>query len=248
MYFSHTPSSMEGNGNYSHVQTTSSPLPPACYGSSSCLAQNSSQNQLFQQRSHIPLQQGTAQSYLRSKEIQGQHLQRFWQKQRQDMEQISEFKQHQLPLARIKKIMKSDEEVKMISAEAPVLFSKACELFILELTLRSWLHTEENKRRTVQKNDIAGAIRRGDILDFLHDIVPTDDIKEEEYGGLWTGPSHVEYVPYGGVPFQFMNAQPYNQNLHPDIMAHTHTQPMPQQLMSQQPLAPEQKLYQHPQQ
>lgn len=38
---------------------------------------------------------------------------------------------HQLPLARIKKIMKSDEDVRMISAEAPVLFAKACELFIL---------------------------------------------------------------------------------------------------------------------
>lgn len=41
-----------------------------------------------------------------------------------------------LPLARIKRIMKSDEDVRMISAEAPVLFAKACELFILDLTMR----------------------------------------------------------------------------------------------------------------
>jgi nuclear transcription factor Y, gamma len=41
-----------------------------------------------------------------------------------------------LPLARIKRIMKSDEDVRMISAEAPVLFAKACELFIMELTMR----------------------------------------------------------------------------------------------------------------
>lgn len=34
----------------------------------------------------------------------------------------------QLPLARIKKVMKaSDDQVKMISAEAPILFAKACE-------------------------------------------------------------------------------------------------------------------------
>ena len=38
----------------------------------------------------------------------------------------------------------------MISAEAPVLFAKACELFIRDLTKRSWLHAEENKRRTLQ--------------------------------------------------------------------------------------------------
>ena len=65
----------------------------------------------------------------------------------------------------------------MISVEAPVLFSKACELFILELTLRSWLHTKENKRRTLNRNDIAGAKSRGDVLDFLLDIVPRDEVK-----------------------------------------------------------------------
>lgn len=49
----------------------------------------------------------------------------------------SEYKQHNdLPLARIKRIMKSDEDVRMISAEAPVLFAKACELFIAEITMR----------------------------------------------------------------------------------------------------------------
>jgi nuclear transcription factor Y gamma len=62
-------------------------------------------------------------------------------------------KSSELPLARIKKIMKLDEEVKMISAEAPILFAKAAELFIQEVTVRAWLHTEENKRRTLQVMD-----------------------------------------------------------------------------------------------
>ncbi|OIW16807.1 hypothetical protein TanjilG_00081 [Lupinus angustifolius] len=48
---------------------------------------------------------------------------------------------------------------------------KACELFILELTI----HTEENKRRTLQKNDIATAITRTDIFDFLVDEIKDDD-------------------------------------------------------------------------
>jgi nuclear transcription factor Y gamma len=63
-----------------------------------------------------------------------------------------DLKQQALPLARIKKIMKLDEDVKMISSEAPVLFAKAAEIFILELTLRAWVHTEDNKRRTLQVN------------------------------------------------------------------------------------------------
>lgn len=110
---------------------------------------------------------------------QQQQLQMFWTYQRQEIEQVNDFKNHQLPLARIKKIMKADEDVRMISAEAPILFAKACELFILELTIRSWLHAEENKRRTLQKNDIAAAITRTDIFDFLVDIVPRDEIKDE---------------------------------------------------------------------
>jgi nuclear transcription factor Y gamma len=40
----------------------------------------------------------------------------------------------------------------MISAEVPVMLSKALELFITELSLRAWLQTEESKRRTVQVN------------------------------------------------------------------------------------------------
>ena len=67
--------------------------------------------------------------------------------------------------------------LQMISAEAPVLFAKAAEIFITELTLRAWIHTEDNKRRTLQRNDIAMAITKYDQFDFLIDIVPRDEIK-----------------------------------------------------------------------
>lgn len=83
----------------------------------------------------------------------------------------------ELPLARIKKIMKQDGDVKMISAEAPILFAKAAEIFISELSLRAWIHTEDNKRRTLQRNDIAMAITKYDQFDFLIDIVPRDELK-----------------------------------------------------------------------
>jgi histone H3/H4 len=83
----------------------------------------------------------------------------------------NELKNHQLPLARVKKIMKTDEDVKMISSETPVLFAKACEMFILEITRRAWVYTEDNKRRTLQKSDIADAIMHTAIYDFLEDVV-----------------------------------------------------------------------------
>ncbi|KAH9187617.1 hypothetical protein AeNC1_010413 [Aphanomyces euteiches] len=106
-----------------------------------------------------------------------QQLKVFWAGQLAEMEKLEvgseqDFKNHNdLPLARIKRIMKSDEDVRMISAEAPVLFAKACEMFILELTLRSWGYSEKNKRRTLQKEDIQTAIRNTDIFDFLVDVI-----------------------------------------------------------------------------
>jgi nuclear transcription factor Y gamma len=150
---------------------------------------------------------GALQQQVTYQHLQQQHqqqLQMFWHTQMQEIEQVNDFKTHQLPLARIKKIMKADEDVRMISAEAPVLFAKACEMFILELTLRSWIHTEENKRRTLQKNDIAAAITRTDIFDFLVDIVPRDELKDEgALGGVARAALPVgqpaDALPYGGM-------------------------------------------------
>ncbi len=83
-----------------------------------------------------------------------------------------DFKNHNdLPLARIKRIMKSDEDVRMISAEAPVLFAKACELFILDLSIRSWNYSVLHKRRTLQKEDVKEAVQKTDVFDFLVDIL-----------------------------------------------------------------------------
>ncbi|XP_073011091.1 nuclear transcription factor Y subunit C-6-like [Typha latifolia] len=117
--------------------------------------------------------------YHQQQQQQQQQLQLFWADQYREIEQTTDFKNHSLPLARIKKIMKADEDVRMIAAEAPVVFARACEMFILELTHRGWAHAEENKRRTLQKSDIAAAITRTDVFDFLVDIVPREEGKED---------------------------------------------------------------------
>ena len=85
---------------------------------------------------------------------------------------IADMKAHMLPLARIKKIMRQDEDVRMISADVPAALGKACELFIIELTHLAWIHAEEGKRRTLQREDIAECIARTDSFDFLLDLVP----------------------------------------------------------------------------
>ncbi|CAM9567882.1 nuclear transcription factor Y subunit gamma isoform X4 [Lampetra fluviatilis] len=126
-------------------------------------------------------------------------LQNFWPRVMEEIRTMNtnDFKIQELPLARIKKIMKMDEDVKMISAEAPVLFAKAAQIFISELSLRAWIHTEDNKRRTLQRNDIAMAISKFDQFDFLIDIVPRDELKpakrQEEVRQAVMAPEQVQY-------------------------------------------------------
>ncbi|TKY49446.1 Nuclear transcription factor Y subunit C-3 [Spatholobus suberectus] len=104
----------------------------------------------------------------------------FWAQQHQEVENTIDFRTHSLPLARIRRIMKRDEDVRMISANACVVFAKACEIFVKELTTRSWVHAEENRRRTLQRGDIATTIAQTDVYDFLVDTVPRDDTMEHD--------------------------------------------------------------------
>jgi len=77
-----------------------------------------------------------------------------------------------LPLARIKRLMKVEQEVSKVSSEVPVLFSRITEIFIEELTLRAWQYTEEGKRRILQRSDVCAAIKSSDIFDFLVYLMP----------------------------------------------------------------------------
>lgn len=56
-------------------------------------------------------------------------------------------------------------------------------VFIAELTCRAWLIAESNKRRTLQKSDVAAAIGLSDMFDFLIDILPRDDEEGDGGGG-----------------------------------------------------------------
>ena len=129
----------------------------------------------------------------------------YWQQAIDDIERISDdgsetdvFKSTVLPLARIKKVMKTDLDVKMISAEAPILFAKGCDIFITELTMRAWIHAEENKRRTLQRSDIAMAIQKSDVFDFLIDIIPREEAQPRRSHRIHEPPSN-EYSPQNSV-------------------------------------------------
>ncbi|VDM65369.1 unnamed protein product [Strongylus vulgaris] len=118
----------------------------------------------------------------------------FWPSQMRKIEHMTEneMREHckhmELPMARVKKVMRLDDEVRaqMISSDAPLLLAAASEMFIQEITLRAWQLVEEGRRKTLQKDllkppfqsDIAAAASRFEHFDFLIDIVPREDSKK----------------------------------------------------------------------
>jgi nuclear transcription factor Y gamma len=106
-----------------------------------------------------------------------QRLDAMWAEQKAEAQALTpenkaSFKhQNDLPLARIKRVMKSDEDVRMISAEAPILFAKACEMFVLDLTIRCWAFSEHNKRGGLENEDVLQVLKETDIFDFLAQVM-----------------------------------------------------------------------------
>ncbi|XP_023295599.2 DNA polymerase epsilon subunit 4 [Lucilia cuprina] len=73
----------------------------------------------------------------------------------------------QLPLTRIRNIMKLDPDLHIASNEAVFLVTRATELFIESLAQESYNFTLESKKKTIQKRDVDLAIDAVDSLMFL---------------------------------------------------------------------------------
>lgn len=71
--------------------------------------------------------------------------------------------------------MKTDEDVNMVSSDAPIIMSKACELFIVDLALRAQFFCKQGGRKILSKEDICKTISNMEMFDFLIDIVPKDN-------------------------------------------------------------------------
>ncbi|KAL9656070.1 hypothetical protein ABK040_007688 [Willaertia magna] len=77
-----------------------------------------------------------------------------------------------LPVARVKRIMKSDVDVRIISQEAVLLVAKATEKMIEHLAKESCKYTLKENRKTIQYKDLVESVKNCDVFDFLEDIIP----------------------------------------------------------------------------
>ncbi|KAI1321181.1 hypothetical protein EDD11_007747 [Mortierella claussenii] len=78
----------------------------------------------------------------------------------------------QLPAARIKRIIKEDKDVQMVSNDAVFVISIATELFLESFTAKAFNLAKLEKRKTVHYKDLAKAVTQHDSLEFLQDVVP----------------------------------------------------------------------------
>jgi len=89
-----------------------------------------------------------------------------------------------LPLARVKRIMRLDKEVKNTAVDACRLVSRATELFVESLVEGAYHTMKQQKRKTVKHADVDHHVLRKPRLEFLHDHVwamrPTVAQKDKE--------------------------------------------------------------------
>ena len=79
----------------------------------------------------------------------------------------------QLPLARVKLIIKTDPDTTLASQEAVLLVTKATELFISHLARQAHQFTLQGKRKTLQRRDIDACLPLRDELFFLEGALDT---------------------------------------------------------------------------
>ncbi|KAL3378158.1 hypothetical protein AABB24_004201 [Solanum stoloniferum] len=106
-----------------------------------------------------------------------ENLSCFWNRQKEEILRADPKRKPEMPISRIRRAMKSNDQVKMVSAHSTVLLSKAIEMFIMELTLRAWMQADQGKCQTLKRYDFARAIRDEELFDFLSDIVPLQTSK-----------------------------------------------------------------------
>ncbi|KAJ2849879.1 ligase of succinyl-coa [Coemansia brasiliensis] len=233
-----------GDGGYPEQSLATAVAAVAAAAQNVPPAQRKSPAPMYPGASTIPTNFSSGQ--INSNEALLQFQSNFWKAHMSSIEDnMPDFKVHMLPLARIKKVMKSDPDVKvqMISAEAPILFSKACEIFITEITQRAWMNAEENKRRTLQRQDVSHAAQRSEMFDFLIDVVPREEFASKKSAtrddsGMSAAHTSAAAAQHTSMPTEI---PPQPISAHPSGFTQLPQQPQPQPQQSPPPTQQQQQ-------
>ncbi|CAG8590385.1 7991_t:CDS:2 [Gigaspora margarita] len=77
-----------------------------------------------------------------------------------------------LPIARVKRIIKEDDEITMCAADATFVIAVAAELFVGHFVKQGLEKANVEKRKNVLYRDLANAVKDQRRLEFLQNVVP----------------------------------------------------------------------------
>lgn len=78
-----------------------------------------------------------------------------------------------IPISRIKKIIKEDEDLMRIQPDAVFCVSVAVEKFLSYFVKHAWQYTKRDSRKTVLYRDLVHVVKEVEQMMFLEDVIPT---------------------------------------------------------------------------
>ncbi|WVO21629.1 uncharacterized protein IAS62_002938 [Cryptococcus decagattii] len=76
------------------------------------------------------------------------------------------------PVTRVKKIVKADRDIDIMSSEAVFMVSVAAEYFIKHFMEEGYTKARLEKRKLINYRDMANVVARSEEFDFLKDVIP----------------------------------------------------------------------------
>jgi nuclear transcription factor Y, gamma len=101
----------------------------------------------------------------------------FWKKKQEEAKAIKDFHEYAFPMSRLKKVLCAKKGKIMMRFDTPTFLTKACEIFVQELSFRAWMCANSHQRKIILDSDIAEAITSIKSFGFLNDILHTDQEK-----------------------------------------------------------------------
>lgn len=86
----------------------------------------------------------------------------------------------QFPVARIKRLMQSDEDVGKVAQATPVVVAKALELFMIQLVDASCDRAKQQRAKRVGIPHLYKAVMEEEKFDFLRDVVAKHETQAQE--------------------------------------------------------------------
>ncbi|OEL20003.1 hypothetical protein BAE44_0018971 [Dichanthelium oligosanthes] len=125
-----------------------------------------------------------------------QMVDEFWMKKQQEIEAIEYFDERDIPMTRVKKVICAEKGKMMMTFDTPSFLTKACEIFVQELSFRAWMCANSHHRNIILDSDIAEAIASIESYDFLNDVLHTHQKEHNSTPHLKSAnkPHHIKLI------------------------------------------------------